>query len=124
MCSVGCGCDQCLRRCCISSLRAQSLFNVQSSDPNEGTPSEISREEDSGGLGLQGGPDMPGKMMCESPKWVKYDWPWEPEHSGLVCIGVPEDQEACIFQLAEWNISTAECCKKQRVNSAQQGSSG
>ncbi len=27
VCSVGCGCDQCLRRCCISSLRAQSLFN-------------------------------------------------------------------------------------------------
>ncbi len=28
MCSVGCGCDQCLRRCCISSLRAQSLFTA------------------------------------------------------------------------------------------------
>ncbi len=27
MCSVGCGCDQCLRRYCISSLHAQSLFN-------------------------------------------------------------------------------------------------
>ncbi len=28
VCSVGCGCDQCLQRCCISSLRTQSLFNV------------------------------------------------------------------------------------------------
>ncbi len=30
MCSVGCGCDQCLRRSCISSLRAQSLFTSSS----------------------------------------------------------------------------------------------
>ncbi len=29
VCSVGCGCDQCLRCCCISSLHAQSLFNVE-----------------------------------------------------------------------------------------------
>ncbi len=27
VCSVGCGCDQCLQCCCISSLHAQSLFN-------------------------------------------------------------------------------------------------
>ncbi len=28
VCSVGCGCDQCLQCCCISSLRTQSLFNI------------------------------------------------------------------------------------------------
>ncbi|KAK0239617.1 hypothetical protein EDD85DRAFT_787882 [Armillaria nabsnona] len=100
------------------------VHHVWSSDPNEVTPSGISQEEDSGGLGLQGGPETPGKMLCKSPNWVKYDWLEKPEHSGLGHIDVPENQEACIFQLAEWRISTAECCKKGRVKSAQEGSSG
>ncbi len=100
-----------------------NVHHAQLSDPNEGTPSGISQEEDSGRLGLQGRPNTPGKILCEPPNWVKYDWPWKPEHSGLGCIGVPEDQEAHVFQLAEWKISTVECCEKQRVKSAQEGSS-
>ncbi len=101
-----------------------NVRHAQLSDPNEGTPSGISRQEDSGGLGLQGGADAPGKMFCKSPNRLKYDSPQRPEHAGLGCTGVPEDQEACVFQLAEWKINTAECCEKRRVNSAQQGSSG
>ncbi|PBL03188.1 hypothetical protein ARMGADRAFT_1021924 [Armillaria gallica] len=36
-----------------------------------GTPSGIGKEEDCGGLSLQGGPETPGNML------------WKPEHSGL-----------------------------------------
>ncbi len=93
-------------------------------DLNEGTPSGISRQEDSGGLGLRGGPDTPGKMFCESPNSVKYDWPVKPEHSGLGASVFQKIKKQCVFQLAEWKISTVECCEKRRVNSAQQGSSG
>ncbi len=107
-----------------STCNRMNVHHAWLSDPNEGTPLGISREEDSGGLGLQGRPNMPGRMLCESPNWVKHDWLWKPEHSGLGCMGVPEDQEACIFHSQKWKISMAECCKKRRVNSAQQGSCG
>ncbi|PBK81126.1 hypothetical protein ARMGADRAFT_1039525 [Armillaria gallica] len=62
-------------------------------DPKEENPSGIGKEEDYGRLSHQGGPETPGNMLCESPNWVKYDWLGKPEHSGLGCIGVPEDQE-------------------------------
>ncbi len=71
-----------------------NIRHVWLSDLNEVTLLGISQQEDSGGLGLQGGPDMPGKKFCESRNLVKYDWPVKPEPSGLGCIGVPEDQEA------------------------------
>ncbi len=44
VCSVGCGCDQCLRHGCISSLHTQSLFNVpccRHIDPHYCIPSSI-----------------------------------------------------------------------------------
>ncbi len=71
-----------------------NIRHARLSDPNEGTPSGISRREDSGGLSLQGGPDTPGKMFCESPNSVKYDWPVKPETLRAGCVSVPEDQEA------------------------------
>ncbi len=68
--------------------------HVWPSDPKEETPLGISKEEDCGRLSLQGRPKTHGNMLCESPNLVKYDWPGKPEHSGLGCVGVPEDQEA------------------------------
>ncbi len=71
-----------------------NVRHARLSDPNEGILLGISQQEDSGRLSLQGRPNMPGKMFCESPNWVKYDWLAKPECSGLGCICVPEDQEA------------------------------
>ncbi len=106
-----------------SACNHMVAHHTWSSDLKEKTPSEIGIEEDCGGLGLQGRPKTHGNMLCESPNWVKYDWPGKPEHSGLGCISFPEEKKQCVFQLAEWKISMAECCEKQRVNSAQQESS-
>ncbi len=77
-----------------STCNCMNIHHARLSDPNEGKLLGISRREDSGGLSLQGRPDVPGKMFCKSPNWMKYDWPAKPEHSGLGCVGVPEDQEA------------------------------
>ncbi len=99
----------------IGDRSACSRMNIRHawlSDPNEGTPSGISRQEDSGGLSLQGGPDTPGKMFCESPNSVKYDWPVKPEPSGLGAPVFQKIKKQCVFQLAEWKISMVECCEK------------
>ncbi|PBK88808.1 hypothetical protein ARMGADRAFT_1033788 [Armillaria gallica] len=88
-----------------SACNCMIICHARSLDLNEGILLGISKEEDSGRLSLQGRPEAPGKMLCESSKWVKYDWLEEPEHSGLGHISVPENQEACIFQLAEWKLA-------------------
>ncbi|PBK87883.1 hypothetical protein ARMGADRAFT_1034489 [Armillaria gallica] len=88
-----------------SAYNCMITHHARSSDLNEGTPSGVSKEEDSGGLGLQGRPKVHGNQLCESPNWLKYDWLEKPEHSGLGCISVPEDQEASVFQLAEWKLA-------------------
>ncbi len=44
-----------------SACNRMNVRHVRLSDPNEGTPSGISWEEESDGLGLQGGPGTPGK---------------------------------------------------------------
>ncbi len=46
-----------------SACNRMIVRHVRLSDPNEGTPLGINREEDSGGIGLQGGPDMQN-MKC------------------------------------------------------------
>ncbi len=46
-----------------SACNHMNVCYVWLSDPAEGTPLGINQEEDSGGLGLQGGPDMPGKNV-------------------------------------------------------------
>ncbi len=73
-----------------SACNRMIVCHARSLDLNEETPAGISEEEDCGGLSLQGRPKTPGKMLCESPNWVKYDWPKKPEHSGLGHVSVPE----------------------------------
>ncbi|PBK84046.1 hypothetical protein ARMGADRAFT_1037407 [Armillaria gallica] len=70
------------------------ITHMQSLDLKEEILSGIGKEGDYGGLSLQGRPETHGNMLYESPNWVKHDWPGKPEHSGLGCVSVPEDQEA------------------------------
>ncbi|PBK89882.1 hypothetical protein ARMGADRAFT_1032958 [Armillaria gallica] len=86
-------------------------------DPKEENLSGIGKEEDCGGLGLQGGPKTPGNMLCMIGQGNQNTQGWDASVFQKI-------KKQCVFQLAEWKTSMAECCKKRRVNYAQQGSSG